>query len=68
MKKIIKTGTKKITECEACGCKFSYDYEDVDGNQHDGFWVTCPQCSHECPDSATAKTLYYGNKRETCFG
>jgi len=48
MIKIIKVGTRKITTCENCGCKFSYEEEDVTsegvalGNFKD--IVICPQC------------------------
>ena len=52
MIKIIKHGTRRITECTECGCKFSYENEDI---ENDGLltnnlvflgktWVVCPQC------------------------
>ena len=55
MIKIIEPGTRKITECAECGCKFSYENEDI---ENDGLltnnlvflgktWVVCPQCGKE---------------------
>lgn len=55
MIKIIEPGTKTIGECENCGCKFSYENEDI---EKDGLWannlvfigkifVVCPQCGKE---------------------
>lgn len=60
MIKIIEPGTKTVTECYHCGCKFSYEREDVQCRPYkvpDGFvpsitklpiffesYVTCPQC------------------------
>lgn len=55
MIKIIKEGTRKIEECLTCGCKFSYEEEDI---EKDGLlennsvligktWVVCPQCGNE---------------------
>ena len=55
MIKIIELGTKTIGECEHCGCKFSYENEDI---ENDGLltnnlvflgktWVVCPQCGKE---------------------
>ena len=29
MIKIIKPGTRTVTSCEYCGCKFSYEEEDI---------------------------------------
>ena len=34
MIKIIEPGTRTITECAECGCKFSYENEDI---EKDGF-------------------------------
>ena len=50
MIKIIKEGTRKTTECDHCGCVFSYDREDVEhellaGGEKD--YLICPQCAHE---------------------
>ena len=53
MIKIIEPGT--ITKCTECGCKFSYENEDI---EKDGLWannlvligkiwVVCPQCGKE---------------------
>ena len=55
MIKIIEPGTRRITECAECGCKFSYENEDI---ENDGLlvnnlvligiiWVVCPQCGKE---------------------
>lgn len=55
MIKIIEPGTKTIGKCENCGCKFSYENEDI---EKDGLfannqvvlgktWVVCPQCGKE---------------------
>ena len=55
MIKIIEPGTRRITECAECGCKFSYENEDI---ENDGLltnnlvflgktWVVCPQCGTE---------------------
>ena len=55
MIKIIEPGTRTITKCEECGCKFSYENEDI---EKDGLWannlvfigkifVVCPQCGKE---------------------
>lgn len=57
MIKIIEPGTRTITKCTECGCKFSYENEDI---EKDGIlvnpifvnppvflgktWVICPQC------------------------
>lgn len=60
MIKIIEPGTKTVAECNSCGCKFSYEKEDIQIRPYkvpDGFvqsitklpiffesYVTCPQC------------------------
>ena len=55
MIKIIEPGTRTITKCTECGCKFSYENEDI---EKDGIllnssvflgktWVVCPQCGKE---------------------
>ena len=55
MIKIIEPGTRRITECTKCGCKFSYENEDI---ENDGLltnnlvligkiFVVCPQCGKE---------------------
>ena len=47
MIKILEPGTKKITRCESCGCKFSYDIEDVKVFEEPGDYsefIQCPQC------------------------
>lgn len=55
MIKIIEPGTRTITECAECGCKFSYENEDIekDSIKIDNplfsrkTWVVCPQCGKE---------------------
>lgn len=55
MIEIIEKGTKAVTKCPACGCKFSYEEEDVKikyNKQYPldkptGAYVCCPQCNHE---------------------
>lgn len=48
MIKILKEGTKKVAICESCGCKFSYDREDVEvidiPCQEYEEYIKCPQC------------------------
>ena len=55
MIKIIEPGTRTIMKCTECGCKFSYENEDI---EEDGLlvnnsvfigktWVVCPQCGKE---------------------
>ena len=61
MIKIIEPGTRTITKCTECGCKFSYENEDI---EKDGLWannlvfigkifVVCPQCGKEIMLTAT---------------
>lgn len=60
MRKIIKRGTKEIVTCNTCGCRFSYEEEDVIKPDDTQIWpqmnvsligdnkggsVICPQCS-----------------------
>lgn len=52
MKIIIKRGTREITTCNTCGCKFSYEKEDIENANKDNYkgwkeYVVCPQCSCE---------------------
>ena len=55
MIKIIEPGTRTITKCTECGCKFSYENEDI---EKDGLlannlvfigkiFVVCPQCGKD---------------------
>ena len=55
MIKIIEPGTRTITKCAECGCKCSYENDDI---EKDGLfannsvllgktWVACPQCGKE---------------------
>ena len=55
MIKIIEPGTRKIIKCTECGCKFSYENEDIEG--HELYlvdlllagisYIECPQCGKE---------------------
>ena len=55
MIKIIEFGTRTITECAECGCKFSYEKEDIKGYKlYAGYplavrepYIKCPQCGKE---------------------
>ena len=49
MIKIIESGTRKVIQCDVCGCKFSYEKDDVQNERtqlFSGFYdfVECPQC------------------------
>ena len=54
MIRIIRTGTRKKAECDACGCEFTYEKEDVKETPPDPLRmvrqkeiVQCPQCGSE---------------------
>ena len=55
MIKIIEPGTRTVTECAGCGCKFSYENEDIEKDKisidnplfFEKTWVVCPQCGKE---------------------
>lgn len=54
MIRIIEPGTKQIAVCEDCGCKFSFEKEDVQFRGNDPLrpnwhkhFVLCPQCHKE---------------------
>ncbi len=54
MIKVIKRGTREVTTCAYCGCKFSYESEDIQRNysfiddpKKHGEYVMCPQCNKE---------------------
>ena len=55
MIKIIEPGTRRITSCEYCGCKFSYEREDIkvsglysmDQLRTRKSYIECPQCGKE---------------------
>ena len=61
MIKIIEHGTRTITECEECGCKFSYENEDIevsglysmDQLQTRKPYIVCPQCHNSITLTAT---------------
>lgn len=52
MIKIIEPGTRKVTKCAECGCKFSYEEEDIKVSGLDSMdqlqtrksYIECPQC------------------------
>ena len=52
MIKIIEHGTRTVTECAECGCKFSYEKEDIKVSglysmnqlQTRKSYIECPQC------------------------
>ena len=52
MIKIIEPGTKRIIKCAECGCKFSFDEEDIKGYKLYTVdplsvrepYIECPQC------------------------
>ena len=49
MIKIIKKGTtppSRKMHCQNCGCKFSYQREDMAVDQRDANFVRCPQCDN----------------------
>lgn len=58
MIEIIERGTKEIMKCQYCGCRFSYEEEDVIGVSM-GSHVDCPQCK---------KAIVLTAKREVKFG
>lgn len=53
MIKVIKRGTKTIGECENCGCRFSYEEEDIKEDKLYAkgklkaiiSYIECPHCS-----------------------
>lgn len=58
MREIIKEGKKLpfapyvyITKCRKCGCKFTYEFDDIERPHCIDFWyikyVECPQCRHD---------------------
>lgn len=55
MIEIIKPGTKKKINCNACGCLFSYEKEDVEYGDiftispitAKGMYVSCQQCKEK---------------------
>lgn len=42
---IISRGNKHVIDCPECNCKFSFENEDIEGNQYNGSEVKCPQCN-----------------------
>lgn len=54
MIQIIKKGTRKVVQCQACGCEMSYEDKDVlyirgeydVGLDVSGPFIICPQCNH----------------------
>ena len=52
MIEIFERGTKTVTTCKYCGCKFSYESEDIQIKysfpaKKRGEYVMCPQCDEE---------------------
>ena len=55
MKKIIRKPINYRTYCEKCGCKFSYEYADIEDlfsreyySKIVGYVVICPFCNTQC--------------------
>lgn len=47
MIKVIKHGIFNSRTCIRCGCVFSFEKEDVEQKEINGYWtgaVTCPEC------------------------
>lgn len=50
MIKIIQKGTRRVETCDNCGCKFSFEDEDIRkcesdmDNMYDSQFIECPQC------------------------
>lgn len=55
MIKIIEKGTRVITICENCGCKFSYEDEDIETENLHRKYIFCPQCKAQIYIGAYAK-------------
>lgn len=61
MIKIIEPGTRTVTSCEYCGCKFSYENEDIKVSgphsmnqlQTRKTYIECPQCYKSITLTAT---------------
>ena len=61
MIKIIEPGTITVTKCAECGCKFSYENEDIevsgphsiDQLQTRKSYIVCPQCHKSITLTAT---------------
>ena len=52
MIKIIEYGSKTITTCNSCGCKFSYEKEDIINESNGSYkafkmYIYCPQCKEK---------------------
>ena len=55
MIEVIEPGTKNVIKCNVCGCKFSYESEDIKHEVHgdaititEKHYVICPQCHTYC--------------------
>ena len=64
MIEIIQRGTKEIVKCNICGCRFSYEEEDVTDDKQiwpqmnvslKGGYVVCPQCDAKVGVGTTVK-------------
>lgn len=52
MIEIINRGTKQVKICNKCGCKFSFEKEDIHNEDIDNYkafieYVNCPQCDEK---------------------
>ena len=64
MIEIIERGTKQIERCVNCGCKFSYEQEDIQRKSNNGphmsiiqNYIVCPQCGKEIHISSVRGTV-----------
>lgn len=55
MIRIIKHGTKRVNECNNCGCIFQYEKEDIKVEQAGWneytYTICCPDCKQEIKTS-----------------
>lgn len=70
MKTILKKGYKTLPEdyvyvkkCHTCGCKFTYQTEDIQCGLGTSMFVCCPDCQYGC--DITFRKKYKGDKNET---
>lgn len=72
MIKIIERGTKQIRTCENCGCKFSFEAEDIEERKVNVFFnnsvvldkvVFCPQCS----EAVVLERQRWNEKKDICY-
>lgn len=61
MSKVVELGSRTIYDCENCGCRFSYEKEDIkvsglysmDQLQTRKSYIECPQCHKSITLTAT---------------